>query len=73
MKSKYQKPSVNSIEFTTKKQIKRVDYAINHISRAQSIMFEELEGSNPIGMYSEFGTLIKLLNMYKNSEIKLGI
>jgi len=73
MKSQHKKLTVNSLEFANTKQIDRVDYAINHITRAQSIMFEELEGSNPIGMYSEFGTLIKLLNMYKNSEIKLGI
>jgi len=73
MKSQHKKLSVNSIEFANTKQIDRVDYAINHITRAQSIMLEELEGANPIGMYSEFGTLIKLLKMYKNSEIKVGI
>jgi hypothetical protein len=73
MKSQHKKLTVNSLEFANTKQIDRVDYAINHITRAQSIMLEELAGTNPIGMYSEFRTLIKLLNMYKNSEIKLGI
>ena len=73
MKSQQEKLTVNSLEFANTKQIELVDYAINHITKAQAIMFEELEGTNPIGMYSEFGTLIKLLNMYKNSEIKLGL
>jgi len=56
MKSQHKKPFFNSIEFTNTKQIDRVDDAINHITRAQSIMLEELEGDNPIGFYSEFGT-----------------
>ena len=45
-----------------------VNSAINHLATAQSIMFSELKGRNPNGMYSEFGSLIKLLNIYKNSE-----
>jgi hypothetical protein len=73
MKSHYKKLSIINIEFENTKQNDRVDYALDHITKAQSIMFEELEGNNPIGLYSEFRTLIKLLNMYKNSEIKVGI
>ena len=73
MKSHYKKSSFINMEFENTKQNDRVDYAIDHIERAQSIMFQELAGKNTIGLYSEFRTLIKLLNMYKNSEIKVRI
>ena len=74
MKSKQKNITLQCVEFESGQQDNAVDHAIVHLRTAQLIMFEELDGRNPIGgMYSEFGTLLKLLEMYKNSNISEGI
>lgn len=73
MKTKNKKTVLNHDNLKRKHSTHPVDHAIDQLTIAQAIMFDELEGKNPYGMYSEFDSLIKLLNMYKNSELKVGI
>ena len=68
MKEAYNKNVLNEIGIESSQKNDAVDSAINHLVVAESIMLNELNGRNPIGMYSEFGSLIKLLKMYKNAE-----
>jgi len=73
MKSAQKKTLLKEIGIEFSQRNNAVDSAINHLALAESIMFNELKGRNPIGMYSEFGSLIKLLKMYKNAEKILTI
>ena len=68
MKSQHKKNLLKEIGIESSQGNNAVDSAINHLAIAESIMFNELKGKNPIGMYSEFGSLIKLLKMYKNAD-----
>jgi hypothetical protein len=74
METKQKNITLKQLEFESGQQDNAVNHAIDHLRMAQSIMYEELDGRNPIGgMYSEFRTLIKLLEKYKNSNISVGI
>ena len=45
----------------------KVEHALDHLEMAQAIMFEEFEGRDVNGIYSEFETLHKLIEHYNTN------
>jgi uncharacterized protein YpuA (DUF1002 family) len=61
--SLYERIDKESVNFDSK-----VQHAIDHLTMAQAIMFEEFEGRDVEGIYSEFDDLIEHIQKYHFGE-----